>query len=307
MSFFFKHNKNKQGGPLPPATRNIKSSDGPQSSIPVLHTSASRDNLNRSPQPPHLANGVYGSQTQLDRPATRSGHEEGPVLNDEKSRTGPQRTLDDSSLRDRANLPDHARQQNDLQQQQHQLVQSYGAPPSRAAPTLMQNPTPPLAQHETASPYPWSRRQLTFKSPQPLPFPRYGAAVNAASGKDGSIYVMGGLVNGSTVKGDLWTVEAGDPALGCFAVQTFAEGPGPRVGHASLLVGNAFIVFGGDTKTNEADVLDDTLYLLNTCKPAGLRTSQIESDPSSNKTMVARNPCWHSSFGQIRPYPEHPR
>jgi hypothetical protein len=33
-----------------------------------------------------------------------------------------------------------------------------------------------------------------------------------------------------------------------------------------LLVGNAFIVFGGDTKMDEGDLLDDTLYLLNTCK-----------------------------------------
>jgi hypothetical protein len=33
-----------------------------------------------------------------------------------------------------------------------------------------------------------------------------------------------------------------------------------------LLVGNAFIVFGGDTKIEETDPLDETLYLLNTCK-----------------------------------------
>lgn len=70
-------------------------------------------------------------------------------------------------------------------------------------------------------------------------------------------------MNGTNVKGDLWIVEAGGP-LNCFPVQTTAEGPGPRVGHASLLVGNAFIVFGGDTKLEENDVLDDTLYLLNT-------------------------------------------
>ncbi|GAM87158.1 hypothetical protein ANO11243_051790 [Dothideomycetidae sp. 11243] len=75
---------------------------------------------------------------------------------------------------------------------------------------------------------------------------------------------MGGLINGSTVKGDLWTIEAGQGALNCFPVQTTSEGPGPRVGHASLLVGNAFIVFGGDTKTEESDFLDETLYLLNT-------------------------------------------
>ena len=77
---------------------------------------------------------------------------------------------------------------------------------------------------------------------------------------------MGGLVNGQTVKGDLWMVEAGSSTLNCYSVRTEAEGPGPRVGHSSLLVGNAFIVFGGDTKQDENDPLDDTLYLLNTCK-----------------------------------------
>ena len=77
---------------------------------------------------------------------------------------------------------------------------------------------------------------------------------------------MGGLVNGSTVKGDLWMIEAGGGNLACYPIRTEAEGPGPRVGHASLLVGNAFIVFGGDTKQDETDPLDDTLYLLNTCK-----------------------------------------
>lgn len=78
---------------------------------------------------------------------------------------------------------------------------------------------------------------------------------------------MGGLVNGQTVKGDLWMIEAGGTNLACYPVGTTFEGPGPRVGHASLLVGNAFIVFGGDTKMDEGDKLDDTLYLLNTCKP----------------------------------------
>lgn len=76
---------------------------------------------------------------------------------------------------------------------------------------------------------------------------------------------MGGLINGSMVKGDLWMVEATGGNLSCFPIATVSEGPGPRVGHASLLVGNAFIVFGGDTKVDESDVLDDTLYLLNTC------------------------------------------
>lgn len=77
---------------------------------------------------------------------------------------------------------------------------------------------------------------------------------------------MGGLVNGSIVKGDLWMIEAGIGNLACYPVGTKSEGPGPRVGHASLLVGNAFIVFGGDTKQEETDPLDETLYLLNTCR-----------------------------------------
>ena len=125
--------------------------------------------------------------------------------------------------------------------------------------------TPTNSGPPNANLYPWSKRRLTFTTSQPNPFPRYGAAVNAISSKEGDVYVMGGLVNGTTVKGDLWMIEAGAGNLACYPIGTKSEGPGPRVGHASLLVGNAFIVFGGDTKQEETDPLDDTLYLLNTC------------------------------------------
>ena len=126
------------------------------------------------------------------------------------------------------------------------------------------------------SPYPWSQRRLTFTVSHTNPFPRYGAAVNATGSKDGAVYLMGGLINGSTVKGDLWMVEAGPNAnMSCYPVATTSEGPGPRVGHASLLVGNAFIVFGGDTKMDEGDSLDDTLYLLNTCMFGSLTCSEM--------------------------------
>jgi hypothetical protein len=77
---------------------------------------------------------------------------------------------------------------------------------------------------------------------------------------------MGGLIKSRDVVGDLWMIEAGGGNLACYPSQTGASGPSPRVGHASLLVGNAFIVFGGDTKQDGADFLDETLYLLNTCK-----------------------------------------
>lgn len=137
----------------------------------------------------------------------------------------------------------------------------------------------PPSSNPNASLYPWSQRRLTYTQSNPTPFPRYGAAVNATASKEGDIYMMGGLINSSTVKGDLWMIEAGGN-LACYPLATTAEGPGPRVGHSSLLVGNAFIVYGGDTKIDESDVLDETLYLLNTSTrhwsralPAGPRPS----------------------------------
>ena len=148
---------------------------------------------------------------------------------------------------------------------------------------MQQLQTRPPPADSAASPYPWSQRRLTFPTSHPNPFPRYGAAVNATGSKDGAVYLMGGLINGSTVKGDLWMVEAGNSSasgsssggMQCYPVATTSEGPGPRVGHASLLVGNAFIVFGGDTKMDEGDALDDTLYLLNTCKFLRVRSINI--------------------------------
>ncbi|KAK1911026.1 hypothetical protein P3342_011628 [Pyrenophora teres f. teres] len=125
-----------------------------------------------------------------------------------------------------------------------------------------QNANPRFAANSPESPYPWSSRRLNFTAGNP--FPRYGAAINATASKDGTIYLMGGLVGGSTVKGDLWLTEMGNGSMACYPISTTGDGPGPRVGHASLLVGNAFIVFGGDTKLADNDDLDDTLYLLNT-------------------------------------------
>ncbi|OAA75617.1 Kelch-type beta propeller [Akanthomyces lecanii RCEF 1005] len=137
----------------------------------------------------------------------------------------------------------------------------------------------PPVSNPNASLYPWSQRRINYGGSSTSPFPRYGAAVNSASSKEGDIYMMGGLINSSTVKGDLWMIEAGG-SMSCYPLPTTAEGPGPRVGHSSLLVGNAFIVYGGDTKIEDADVLDETLYLLNTSTrhwsralPAGPRPS----------------------------------
>ena len=166
-------------------------------------------------------------------------------------------------------------------------------------------PSGPPPGPRSAELYPWSQRRLTFTSQQPNPFPRYGAAVNAVSSKEGDVYLMGGLINGSTVKGDLWMIEAGGSNMACYPVPTTFEGPGPRVGHASLLVGNAFIVFGGDTKQDERDKLDDTLYLLNTCKYR-LRTNIVFStDICSDPALVTVSSPRPTASRSIWSYTKH--
>lgn len=131
---------------------------------------------------------------------------------------------------------------------------------------------------------------------------------------------MGGLINGATVKGDLWMIEAGGN-MTCYPLPTTAEGPGPRVGHSSLLVGNAFIVFGGDTKIEESDMLDETLYLLNTCtvylppfwpvlRPPTLRLSceppaDLWALMISNETMVASPTVWNPTCRAVWPLAQY--
>lgn len=93
--------------------------------------------------------------------------------------------------------------------------------------------------------------------------------------------------------------------MACYPLATTAEGPGPRVGHASLLVGNAFIVYGGDTKMEDSDVLDETLYLLNTCRSLHLHFSPRFSNQSSNETMVKSGARWTTAVWQIRSLVEY--
>ncbi|KAH6854906.1 hypothetical protein B0I37DRAFT_42407 [Chaetomium sp. MPI-CAGE-AT-0009] len=205
---------------------------------------------------PTSRDGQQGSGSSAGSAAARVRVEKGS----RSTPTGSLHSLDnDGSMgspeqfaRQRGQSLDQQPQASPQSQQQHP-----NEPPVRngAAPQPGTNPN--------ASLYPWSQRRLTYTSSHPSPFPRYGAAVNSVSSKEGDIYVMGGLINSSTVKGDLWLIEAGGN-MSCYPLATTAEGPGPRVGHSSLLVGNAFIVFGGDTKIEETDVLDETLYLLNT-------------------------------------------
>lgn len=98
---------------------------------------------------------------------------------------------------------------------------------------------------------------------------------------------MGGMIKNKDpdkakevfLTGDLWLIQSHSMvSVGHLIgrpVTAATEPPCARVGHRSLLVGNAFIVFGGDTKIRDTDKLDNTLYLLNTCK--SIRGSSIEN------------------------------
>ncbi|KAK9236890.1 hypothetical protein V1525DRAFT_450967 [Lipomyces kononenkoae] len=107
--------------------------------------------------------------------------------------------------------------------------------------------------------YPWSQRPFNGAS---FPFPRYGHSSSNAASKTGHIYLFGGLA-GSMPKNDLWVIETDTYTVR--QLQTGADLVSARYGHASELVGNAFIVFGGDTRYPGAkDKVDDNLYFLNT-------------------------------------------
>lgn len=144
--------------------------------------------------------------------------------------------------------------------------------------------------------YPWSQRTLTMKPPRfldearqtqagalsPSPFPRYGHASNSMASSNGEVYLFGGLVRES-VKNDLYVVNVDrvtqtpgqNPpgaapgtvsvagGVDATLVQTSGEIPPPRVGHATVLVANVLILWGGDTKVRADDKQDEGLYLLN--------------------------------------------
>ncbi|ESK98105.1 cell polarity protein [Moniliophthora roreri MCA 2997] len=160
--------------------------------------------------------------------------------------------------------PPQQSQPPQLQQQQQQQQQQ-------------PQPQPQPGHHPS---YPWSTRRLNLlppsviskpgvappSSPSPSPFPRYGHALPATATSSGDLYLFGGLVR-ETPRNDLYLFNVRD--LSAALVQTAGDIPSPRVGHASAVVSNVLIVWGGDTKADpsvpkrQGEKLDDGLYLLN--------------------------------------------
>lgn len=106
----------------------------------------------------------------------------------------------------------------------------------------------------------WNRVKLANS-----PFPRYRHVSSAYASDDDKVYVIGGL-HDQSVYGDTWIIKSENNATK-FTSHTVDIGentPPPRVGHASTLCGNAFVIFGGDThKVNQDGLMDDDIYLFN--------------------------------------------
>lgn len=142
-----------------------------------------------------------------------------------------------------------------------------------ASPSVAASATAPTQQRPV---YPWSARRLTLlppivlnkpgvappTAPSPSPFPRYGHALPATTTQNGDLFLFGGLVR-ETPKNDLYLFSAKD--LTATLLQTSGEVPSPRIGHASAVISNVLLVWGGDTSSDASgrDMHDDGLYLLN--------------------------------------------
>lgn len=107
---------------------------------------------------------------------------------------------------------------------------------------------------------PWNRVRL-----EKSPFPRYRHVASSYATDQGELFVIGGL-HDQSVYGDTWIIKSIDNGtrFRSVAIPISDSTPPPRVGHASTLCGNAFVIFGGDThKVNEAGLMDDDVYLFN--------------------------------------------
>lgn len=115
-------------------------------------------------------------------------------------------------------------------------------------------------ESKNAGKYIWNRVKLKNS-----PFPRYRHSSSFIVTNDNRIFVTGGL-HDQSVYGDVWQIAANADGTSFTSkrIDIDQNTPPPRVGHASTICGNAYVVFGGDThKLNKNGLLDDDLYLFN--------------------------------------------
>lgn len=127
--------------------------------------------------------------------------------------------------------------------------------------------------------YPWSFSRLALKAPErlpnpnlipsvtpsPSPFPRYGHTLTPTPTSTGELVLFGGLVDNQP-RNDVYLFSTED-RFPVRLLETFGDIPSPRFGHACAVVGNAVMIWGGDTRTDQREKpgegLDSSLYVLN--------------------------------------------
>ncbi|AET37818.1 uncharacterized protein Ecym_2061 [Eremothecium cymbalariae DBVPG len=125
---------------------------------------------------------------------------------------------------------------------------------------MQKQPFVAIAGNEEKDETPWNRVKLLQS-----PFPRYRHVASSYASDSNEVFVIGGL-HDQSVYGDTWIIKSHENGnkFTSKTVEITETTPPPRVGHASTLCGNAFVIFGGDThKTNAEGLMDDDVYLLN--------------------------------------------
>ncbi|KAH3676393.1 hypothetical protein WICMUC_002024 [Wickerhamomyces mucosus] len=152
---------------------------------------------------------------------------------------------------------DHNNNLRSPQRTQQQKDQQYrGVNQTPLKPQPQQHPQ---TYNEPTQVSPWIKSKLLIS-----PFPRYRHTASTISNEKGEILVMGGL-HTTSVYGDTWIIkqEPESQKFQTIQVDIYDNSPAPRVGHASTLCGNAYVIFGGDTVTNQEGGIDNDLYLFN--------------------------------------------
>ncbi|WBW73151.1 cell end marker Tea1 [Schizosaccharomyces osmophilus] len=122
---------------------------------------------------------------------------------------------------------------------------------------------------------PWSK--LTIRGSSHV-LPRYSHSSHPFAEGGQEVYIFGGISSNSEAKNDLWVLNL---ATSQFSnLRSTGQVPSARLGHASVLAGNAFIVFGGLTNKEYIDHQDNTLYLLNTSSLRWQKASASGARPS---------------------------
>ncbi|EPY52141.1 cell end marker Tea1 [Schizosaccharomyces cryophilus OY26] len=122
---------------------------------------------------------------------------------------------------------------------------------------------------------PWSK--LTIRGSSHV-LPRYSHSSHLFAEGGQEMYIFGGISSNSEAKNDLWVLNL---ATSQFSnLRSTGQVPSARLGHASVLVGNAFIVFGGLTNKEDIDHQDNSLYLLNTSSLLWQKASASGARPS---------------------------